>query len=244
MNSKISQSQNGFPATRWSMVMHLAGEESPIARDALGELAQRYLYPVYAYMRRVGHEPTVAEDLTRGVLQRLLQYDRLMQKQTSVGHYRLFLLDRLHSFASRDWSKVIEEDAPVPYVPIPEDLEARYQHDQLDAISPEQAFQRSFALVVLQRSLTRLCSEAEQTGHLDMYKALEPYLARDPPAGQYESMAARLHIRQVTLVLALKRLRQRLREMAAEELSDTVTTADDLAREQDALLAVLGELNS
>jgi hypothetical protein len=77
-----------------------------------------------------------------------------------------------------------------------------------------------------------------------MYKALEPYLARDPSASQYEAMAARLNIRQLTLVLALKRLRQRLREMAAEELSDTVTTADDLAREQDALLAVLGELGS
>jgi RNA polymerase sigma-70 factor (ECF subfamily) len=226
------------------MVMQRADGESSVARDALGELAQRYLYPVYAYMRCGGHEPSVAEDLTRGVLQRLLQYDRLVQKQTSVGHYRLFLLDRLRSFASRDWGKVIEEEAPVLDVALPEDLEARYQHDKFGAASPEQAFQRSFALVILQRSLKRLCSEAEQTGHLDMYKALEPYLARDPSASQYEAMAARLNIRQLTLVLALKRLRQRLREMAAEELSDTVTTADDLAREQDALLAVLGELGS
>jgi hypothetical protein len=43
-------------------------------------------------------------------------------------------------------------------------------------------------------------------------------------------------------VVALKRLRQRFRELASEELTDTVATADDLASEQDALFKVLGEL--
>jgi hypothetical protein len=48
----------------------------------------------------------------------------------------------------------------------------------------------------------------------------------------------------VTLILALKRLRQRLRELAALELSDTVSSADDLAGEQEALLSILGELTT
>src|SRR5438445_239680 len=74
-------------------------------------------------------------------------------------------------------------------------------------------------------------------------RALEPYLARDPGSGEYERIAARLRSRQMTLVLALKRLRQRLHELAGEELSDTVSTASDLAHEQNALLAVLGELH-
>jgi hypothetical protein len=54
-------------------------------------------------------------------------------------------------------------------------------------------------------------------------------------------MARQLGSRPLALVLALKRLRQRFRELAAEELADTVGSADDLAAEQDALLAVLGE---
>jgi hypothetical protein len=37
----------------------------------------------------------------------------------------------------------------------------------------------------------------------------------------------------------LKRLRQRLRELAGRELADTVASPDDLAAEQAALLAVL-----
>jgi hypothetical protein len=53
-----------------------------------------------------------------------------------------------------------------------------------------------------------------------------------------------LRTRKVTLILALKRLRQRLRELAALELSDTVSSADALATEQDALLSILGEMTS
>jgi hypothetical protein len=39
--------------------------------------------------------------------------------------------------------------------------------------------------------------------------------------------------------VALKRLRQRFRELVGEELADTVTSSDDLAAEQQALHAVL-----
>jgi len=40
-------------------------------------------------------------------------------------------------------------------------------------------------------------------------------------------------------VLALKRLRQRFRELAGQELADTVTSPEDLANEQAALHAAL-----
>ena len=48
----------------------------------------------------------------------------------------------------------------------------------------------------------------------------------------------RLCVRPLTLVMALA-VRQRFRELAAEELVDTVATAEDLAGEQDALLSAL-----
>jgi RNA polymerase sigma-70 factor (ECF subfamily) len=128
-------------------------------------------------------------------------------------------------------------------LPAPVDIERRYQRDHAEPSTPEQAFQRSFALVVLQRTLRRLRNEAAQSGRQDMCRALEPFLARDPAAHDYERIAVQLRSRKVTLILGLKRLRQRLRELAALELSDTVVSADDLASEQDALLSILGELD-
>ena len=72
-----------------------------------------------------------------------------------------------------------------------------------------------------------------------MFEALEPFLGNDPQAGVYEAIARQLTIRPLALVVALKRLRQRFRELVGEELADTVTSPDDLAAEQQALHAIL-----
>ena len=242
MNSQ-SLSRDRFANTRWSMVMHLAGTESPVARDALGELAQRYWHPVYAYVRRSGTPAVLAKELTRTILQRLSQDGGAGQRGSASGQYRHFLLERVRSYLAHEIAPASSAAvAPVLAVEAPTDLEARYLREHLESATADECFQRSFALVVLHRSLHRLRSEAAETGHLEMYKALEPYLARDPAPAEYERITTQLHIRQMTLLLALKRLRQRLRELAAEELSDTVSTADELSREQDALLTVLEDL--
>ena len=218
-----------------------AETESPAARDALGELAQRYWYPAYAYIRRAGKDPAEAQHLTGQVLRRLVA-DAPRASQT---HYRQFLLTELGAYirgeAAQDSITAPSRTRADPAVL--GSLEARYQRDHVDNSTPEQVFQRSFALVVLQRAIKRLRGEAAQTGHTEMYRALEPFLAHEPTAAQTELLVARLKLRQMTVILALKRLRQRLRELAADELADTVSTADHLTSEQDALLAVLGELS-
>jgi RNA polymerase sigma-70 factor (ECF subfamily) len=218
-----------------------AETESPAARDALGELAQRYSYPAYAYIRCSGKEPAEAQHLTSQLLRRLVA-DAPRASQT---HYRQFLLAELGANIGREATQ--EPIAPSGHARADPaalgSLEARYQRDHAGKTTPEQAFQRSFALVVLQRAIKRLRGEAAQTGHGEMYRALEPFLAREPTTAQTELLVARLKLRQMTVILALKRLRQRLRELAADELADTVSTADHLTSEQDALLAVLGELS-
>ena len=241
MQSSTGRSHDRFATTRWSVVMRQAAE-TPDARNALGELAQRYWYPVYTYVRRCGHGAPIAEDIVRGFLQNLLREFRRNPADAPPGHYRQFLLERLQTFLARDWRESAEADTSEA-LELPTSLEARYQHDHVVPSAPEQAFQRSFALEVLSRALRRLRSEARDTGHLDMFTALESYLGRDPTPGTYEALGARLGTRPLALAIALKRLRQRLRELVGEELADTVTTADDLAVEQETLLAVLREQN-
>jgi RNA polymerase sigma-70 factor (ECF subfamily) len=237
MISQASHSQDRFATTRWSMVQQFADGKSAIACDALGELARRYQYPIYTYVRRLGRTPGAAALLTQELLRRL--HDDAPSARPG-GDYRRFLLDRLAALMD---AGVIASAEPVAINEPAHaaELEQRYLRDHDSGGSAEQAFQRSFALVVLQRSLDRLREEAESTGHGDMFRALEPYLARDPPVAQFEGISQQLRLRHVTLVLALKRLRQRLRELAAEELADTVRTADDLSREQEALLVALAE---
>lgn len=238
MMAASQRSHDRFANTRWSMVMQQASGDSPEASRALDELAQRYWYPVYAYVRRCGHTPAIAQDITRTFLHRLIEQFRRTHEQPPHGHFRRFLLAQLNTFLGGDWREAIGEDTSNALTP-PSDLETRNQHDNAEAGSPEQAYQRSFAFEVLARALRRLQAEARQTGHLPMFEALQPYLSRDPVPGEYEEIAKALHSPPLALVLALKRLRQRFRELASQELADTVTTADELASEQAALHAAL-----
>jgi len=239
-----SHSHNRFATTRWSVVMQLAATESTSAQDALVELAQRYWYPVYAYVRRCGHVPAIAQDITRSFLQHLLQHFRAGRTLTAQGHFRRYLLAELNAFLAGDWREaVVDESSPELVLP-PSDLEPRYQRDNTQPGSPEETYQRSFALEVLGRAFKRLRSEARKTGHLDMYEALEAFLGNDPQAGVYEELARKLNTRPLALVVALKRLRQRFRELVGEELADTVTSAEDLVAEQQALHAVLRQVQA
>jgi len=218
------------------MAVRFLEEKLPMARDALAELGARFRYPTYVYARRHGRSPATASSLVRRLL-----HDIEDQPGMVAGRdYRRFLLEKLATLIEQPETDPVEsttQDADTDA-----DLESQYQSDQPSFFGPpEAAFRRSFALVVLRRSLRRLREEAASTGHIDMFRALEPFLAREPPAADFERIALALQIRHVTVALALKRLRQRLHQLAAEELADTVCNVEDLAREQQAMLAALAE---
>ncbi|MEP6939868.1 MAG: hypothetical protein ABI846_08890 [Rudaea sp.] len=238
MMSSPSHSHGRFSTTRWSVVMHVATAPDGDARTALAELVQRYWYPVYAYARRSGHTPKIAEEIARSFLGLLVEDFRGGTELQSHGHFRRFLLDRLDKFLGGDWRETVDAQEGADLVP-PTDLEPRYGRDNADTASPSAAYERSFALEVISRALKRLRSEAGRAAHLPMFSALEPFLARDPSPAQYEQIAGQLSSRPLALIVALKRLRQRLRELVGEELADTVTSPEELAAEQSALHSIL-----
>jgi hypothetical protein len=243
MMTSTARSSDRFATTRWSVVMQAASAESTDASHALTELAQRYWYPVYAYVRRCGHAPAIAQDITRCFLGGLMQQFGDSVTRHPQGHFRRYLLDQLNAFLGGDWRDAVDNDGTAELT-APVDLETRNERDNAGALSPEQAYERSFALEVIARALRRLRSEAHQTGHLAMYRALEPHMANEPAPGEYEAIAAQLQTRPLALIVALKRLRQRFRELIGQELADTVTSAEDLAAEQAALHAVLSGMQT
>lgn len=239
MDSSQRSEFDDVTRTRWSMVRGLATRQPAEARQALTELAVRYWYPVYAYVRRCGHAPEIAQDIARAFFDRIA-IDAGDPDNIPRGRFRDWLLMRLNAFLAGDWRELAagESRAGTPALP---ELEQRNRDEHAGGESPEQAFQRGFALDVLARAFKALQAEAGQTGHMDMYEALQPYLSREPLPGQYEEMARALSMRPLVLVLALKRLRQRFRELVREEMSDIIASPDDLVAEQQALFAALAK---
>src|SRR5262245_13507507 len=55
-----------FATTHWSAVLAAGQGDSLPALRALETLCRGYWYPIYVYVRRKGHGPDDAEDLTQG----------------------------------------------------------------------------------------------------------------------------------------------------------------------------------
>lgn len=231
-----------FAATRWTLVAAAGARDPTSARRALIELCLRYWFPVYSYVRGCGHAPDVAQDITRSYFEDLLQRRLSLEEVRARGRFREFILAELTRFLSGDWRQASEHPA-VPefeHALDIEQLEDRHQLGTGSGLSLEQNYQRSYALEVLGGALTRLRREADQAGHLVMFEALQPFLSADPAPGQFEELARQLKIRPLATVVALKRLRQRFRELADAELAETVASAADLEAERHVLANALG----
>ncbi|HEX5961795.1 MAG TPA: hypothetical protein VFY97_11190 [Rhodanobacteraceae bacterium] len=237
MNAANEHDVEDFTRTRWSMVRRLQETRAGDSREALTELAVRYWYPVYAYVRRCGHAQEIAQDITQAFLQQVAA-DLRGNQSAPRDRFRNWLLVRLNMFLGGEWDDLAAGGQVAGAPPLAE-LESRSRGEHAADSSPEQAYQRSFALEVISHGIKRLRAEARQTGHLDMCEALEPFLARDPLPGQYDELGRKLGIRPLALVIALKRLRQRFRELARQELADTVASAEELEAEQRALIGAL-----
>lgn len=241
-------SHHGFSRTRWSLVLGATPASGPTASGSLGELSRRYWYPVYAYVRRSGHAPAIANAVCEAFFTQLPTQLRGLDR-TRCGRFRDVLLARLEAFLTEDWRAGVERDqrdgasrddggAEARAAAIAA-LEARSRRDHPADSTPERAFQRSFALEVLGRSMARLRAEAAQGGRSTMFDALAPWLARDPPPGEYAALAERLATPPLALVIAVKRMRQRFRELADDELMETVASPRDLDSERAAMLQLL-----
>ncbi len=234
-------SNERFAATRWSLVAAAGAQDASTARRALIELCLRYWYPVYAYVRGCGHSTEVAQDITRGFFDELLGEHLSMADIRARGRFREFLLTTLSRFLSGDWRQA-RDQAPVPEFENAvswDALEARHLDELASGLTPEQNYQRSYAIEVLGCALARLRNEAGQAGKQAMFTAMEPFLNTDPVAGQFTELARELGIGPLAAVVALKRLRQRFRELAEAELVETVHSAGDLVAEREALARAL-----
>jgi RNA polymerase sigma-70 factor (ECF subfamily) len=237
MNPTAGPPLDDFTRTRWSLVRQLQTADTGGASVALAELAARYGYPVYAYVRRCGHAVDAAQAITRAFLQRVAA-DLRDDRNPPVSRFREWLLMRLNAFLSGERTETAGPALDFE-IPAAAQLEARNREEHEPGESPELAYRRSFALEVLARGLVRLRAEAAETGRLDMCEVLEAFLTHDPLPGQYDELSQRLHVRPLALVLALKRLRERFRELVREELADTVASAGDMDAEQQRMLDAL-----
>jgi RNA polymerase sigma-70 factor (ECF subfamily) len=223
MHGGIGKTHARFTATRWSIVAAATkSRQSDASRRALEELARTYWPPLYAFIRRQGNPPAEAEDLTQEFFAQLLQRDSLSAVDASRGRFRSFLLAAATHFLSnqRDRQRAIKRGGRQHLIA----LDAMPMEQRIavasSELTPERAFERQWALSVLDQVLARLRAEYEAAGKTSLFADLKPALVGD--SEPYAQIAARYGMGESAVKMAVHRLRRRYRELLHEEIAQTV----------------------
>lgn len=226
MPSPTSNTPSQFASTRWSIVLTARqGCADPTARDAMGELARTYWFPLYAFVRRRGHNATEAEDLIQGFFTRLIEKDVLSQTDRSKGRFRSFLLASLQNYLSNEQDKTRAQKRGGPGGILSLDnlsAETRYAAEPADRLTPERLFEKRWALAVLEQVLQALETEYHSRGQGETFTALK-HLLTETAQPCYGKVAQTLHITENAAKVAGHRLRSRYRDLLRQTIADTVS---------------------
>lgn len=231
-----------FPHTRWSVVLAAAGAPSPESAAALEILCRAYWPPLYAYARRCGQPPHDAQDLTQEFFRLLLAKHWLRDADRDRGRLRTFLVTAFKRFMAKEWRRASARRRGGGLATVPMDTtfaESRYAADPATQASAEEAFDRQWALTLLDLTLARLQAEFAAAGKPDQFAALKSCLTAVRGALDYAAVAGQLGVSEGAARVAVHRLRRRFREVYREELAQTLAPEESVADELRHLAATL-----
>jgi RNA polymerase sigma factor (sigma-70 family) len=222
----------GFPTTRWSQVAQAVNPAVPEARAALAELCGAYWYPIYAFIRRKGHDPDLALDLTQDYFTRLLETGVLASADHRLGRFRAFLRTDCGFFLSHQHERhrALKRGGGQTALPIEaRDAEGRYLCEPVDATTPERLFDQTWALNLLDEVLKQLAREYAESGRAAQFEILQGSISKQAGQLSYAELATRTGTTEAAVQQAVQRLRKRYKAILRERIAATLDADDEAA---------------
>jgi RNA polymerase sigma factor (sigma-70 family) len=217
--------------------------ESPRSQEALETLCRTYWPPLYAYVRRLGHSPHDAEDLTQAFFAKLLEKDYVAQARQEKGRFRTFLLTALKRFLANEWDRqhAQKRGGFQSVVSINQDqVESRLCLEPAYGVTADVVFERQWAMTLLERVTARLQEEYLASGRAKLFEQLRHCLVKDESALSYAELAVQLHLTEAAVKMAAQRLRTRYRELLRLEIAETVSAPEEVEAEIQHLFSSFG----
>lgn len=232
-----------FVTTHWSLVLSAREGRSPKCAEALEKLCRIYWYPLYAYVRRGGQSKENAEDLTQAFFAQLLEKRFLDAARPGRGRFRSFLLASLKHFLANEWHRANAQKrgGSQPHLSLDTEFAEQKLRSEIASaeITPDRAFERHWALALLEQTMARLRSEFESHGKISEFEHLKIFLTTDKGEIPYARIASEMKINENSLRVAIHRLRKRYRELFREEIANTLAEGESVDGELRYLLDVL-----
>ena len=215
-----------FHTTQWTLVLSAAADDP--SHPALGALCGIYWMPVYAFIRRQGHDAAEAEDLTQSFFARLVEKSYVAQADRARGRFRSFLLAAVKHFLAneRDRALAQKRGGGIEHVAI----DATF--DVEERLTPDQVFEKRTALALIDAAMRRLREEYALRGQTAQFDALAPMLTGDAAKSGAMDSATRV---------ALHRMRARFRMVVRELVSSVVDSPEQVDDEIRHLLEVVAQ---
>jgi RNA polymerase sigma-70 factor (ECF subfamily) len=224
------------------VVANAGGSESE-ARAALETLCRQYWYPLYGFIRRQGRTHHEAQDCAQEFFLLLLANEGIATARPERGRFRTFLLTALRNFLSKEWRRVHAAKRGGGITPLSLDLRDahdRFAHEPVaPELNPEQAFDRTWALGMIERAMGCLRDEYEKSGRGELFAALAQLVWGDAAAESLSSPAARLGMTPHAFTVALHRLRQRVGHRLRADVAATVASENEVDEELRHLIAAV-----
>jgi RNA polymerase sigma-70 factor (ECF subfamily) len=230
-----------FGRTQWSQVLLAADPAAEGFATALQGLCQTYWYPLYAFVRRSGHSPQDAEDLTQAFFARLLDKNYLAAADRERGRFRTFLLVALKRFLANEWERqhALKRGGFSTVVTIDQELaETRYGGDLAHHEQPDVLLEKQWAMALIGEVMGRLQAEYVEGGRGELFHHLRAAITRDDEALGHAGIAARLGTTTAAVKMAAMRLRARYQALLREEIARTVESPDEIDDEIRHLLSL------
>lgn len=212
------------------------------ARRALEDICKGYWYPIYSYLRRSGHAPPDAEDLTQDFFQRVIEERSILAADEVRGRLRSFLLGVLKRLLSDHFRAQGREKrgSGRQIVSFDEaDAEGRYIREPAELNSPDALYDRAWAEGVLSTAMEKLRDEFVKADDLPLFDQLKEFLPLGDNATPYKKVAALAGLSEGAVRLQVHRTRKRYAKLIEEEIARTVDDEADIQTEREHLLSVM-----
>lgn len=243
LSGDAPKEQQGFPATRWTIVLAANDSDNPQAHEALNQLCKAYWYPLYAFVRRRGHDSHGAQDLTQAFFERLFETGALAKVKSERGKFRTFLLTSLTHFLNSQWEREgrLKRGGGREFISWDVSLaESQFVAESAQFGDVARSFDYDWAKTLVAKVMSQLQHEYAAGIKQEVFSELSRHLTHVPSSDSLDETPARTDSERNAFNVALHRLRKRFGEMLRSEISETVSRPEDVDDELRNLLASLG----
>lgn len=232
-----------FHTTHWTVILQARDQVGGGAQEALERLCRVYWRPLYAFIRRQGHTPHEAEDLTQEFFRRFLEREALASVDPAEGRFRSFLLACLKNFLANERERAGAKRRGGGQSIVSFDLleaESSLAAGVGEDLAPDAEYERRWAFAVLARAIELMRAEFVAEARGDFFKDLEGFLPGGVGNLSRADVASRRGMTVGALDVAIHRLRHRFGAKLRELISQTVASEAEIELELRHLISVLG----